>query len=101
MPNHTKRHLHYKNMGYDDEISRHARKIGRPFAAAIRAGVAPMTAFDKIARTTEFVLGCYAAADWHISPAPWNQVGTLPDVLHRTMEGRCLPNELMPRPTWA
>ncbi len=30
MPNHTKRHLHYKNMGYDDEISRHARKIGRP-----------------------------------------------------------------------
>ena len=33
MPNHTKRHLHYKNMGYDDEISRHARKIGRPYTS--------------------------------------------------------------------
>ncbi len=76
-------------------------RVFNSFAAAIRTGVAPMTAFDKIARTTEFVLGCYAAADWHISPAPWNQVGSLPDVLNRTMEGRCLPNELMPRPTWA
>ena len=35
MPNHTKRHLHYKNMGYDDEISRHARKIGRPSGTGV------------------------------------------------------------------